>query len=127
MHSSTRLDRGRLRSLLSAIEAEGGQCLGNDKPVSMTKTTTFSVDGDQAVRLPAEFRFDGLVVHVRRDEFTGDVVLSRQPAQSSPSLRWADFMALRAELGPLADDLLADIRPSMRAHDGDACAGKPLP
>lgn len=105
----------------------GGQCLGNETPASMTKATTFFVDGDQAVRLPAEFRFDGPVVHVRRDELTGDVVLSVQPAQSSPPLRWADFMALRAELGPLPDDLLADIRQGMWAHDGDACTGNPLP
>jgi len=33
----------------------------------------------QAVRLPAEFRFEGKEVFVRRDPATGDVVLSRKP------------------------------------------------
>ena len=33
----------------------------------------------QAVRLPAEYRFEGTEVFVRRDPVTGDVVLSRKP------------------------------------------------
>lgn len=33
----------------------------------------------QAVRLPAEYRFEGTEVFVRRDPTTGDVVLSRKP------------------------------------------------
>jgi antitoxin VapB len=34
----------------------------------------------QAVRLPAEFRFEGKEVFIRRDEESGDVILSRKPA-----------------------------------------------
>ena len=34
----------------------------------------------QAVRLPAEFRFPGAEVYVRRDPATGDVILSRHPS-----------------------------------------------
>ena len=34
----------------------------------------------QAVRLPAAFRFDVSEVYVRRDPATGDVILSRYPA-----------------------------------------------
>jgi len=33
----------------------------------------------QAVRLPAEYRFDGSEVFVRRDPVTGNVILSRRP------------------------------------------------
>ncbi len=33
----------------------------------------------QAVRLPAEFRFDSSEVFVRRDPLTGDVILSQKP------------------------------------------------
>jgi antitoxin VapB len=39
----------------------------------------FMNGGSQAVRLPAEFRFEGDEVYARRDERTGDVVLSSQP------------------------------------------------
>jgi antitoxin VapB len=38
-----------------------------------------------AVRLPAEFRFEGTEVFVRRDARTGDVILSRRPES------WASF------------------------------------
>lgn len=48
--------------------------------------------GSQAVRLPAEFRFEGCSeVYIRRDTVTGEVILSQQPASHS----WADFFALR--------------------------------
>lgn len=70
----------------------------------MTKTARlFSNGGSQAVRLPAEFRFDGDLVYVRRDSLTGDVILSSRPRSS-----WREFMALRAQLGPLTEDLLPD-------------------
>jgi antitoxin VapB len=42
----------------------------------------------QAVRLPAEFRFAGAEVFVRRDPATGDVILSRRPES------WQDFFDL---------------------------------
>lgn len=68
--------------------------------------------GSQAVRLPAEFRFDGDVVYVRRDERTGDVILSSRPRKS-----WAEFMALRAQLGPVPDDFLAVREQSTQTRD----------
>ena len=49
----------------------------------------FMNGGSQAVRLPAEFRFSGDEVYVRRDPLTGDVVLS------SKLDSWVDFFALR--------------------------------
>jgi antitoxin VapB len=33
----------------------------------------------QALRLPAEYRFEGTEVYIRRDEETGDIVISRRP------------------------------------------------
>jgi antitoxin VapB len=41
----------------------------------------------QAVRLPAEYRFDSPEVYIRRDPQTGDVILSRKPAT------WEGFFA----------------------------------
>jgi antitoxin VapB len=47
----------------------------------MTSRTAkiFTTGRSQAVRLPAEFRFEGSEVFVRRDPRTGDVILSRKP------------------------------------------------
>ncbi|RJF70201.1 antitoxin [Rhodopseudomonas palustris] len=47
----------------------------------MTSRTAkiFTTGRSQAVRLPAEFRFEGSEVFVRRDPKTGDVILSRKP------------------------------------------------
>ncbi len=40
----------------------------------------FQTGRSQAVRLPAAYRFDTKEVFVRRDEATGDVILSRRPS-----------------------------------------------
>jgi antitoxin VapB len=55
----------------------------------------------QAVRLPAEFRFEGSEVHVRRDPKTGDIILSRRPDS------WGDFFELLKTL-EIPDDFMAD-------------------
>jgi len=55
----------------------------------------------QAVRLPANFRFPGTEVYVRRDSVTGDVILSRRPDS------WQDFFDLVDTLD-LPDDFMAD-------------------
>jgi antitoxin VapB len=39
----------------------------------------FKNGASQAVRLPAQFRFQGSEVYATRDDITGDVVLSNQP------------------------------------------------
>lgn len=58
-----------------------------------TKTAKlFTNGGSQAVRLPAEFRFESVdEVYVRRDQVTGEIVLSAKP----PSSSWTEFFALR--------------------------------
>jgi antitoxin VapB len=55
----------------------------------------------QAVRLPAEYRFEGAEVYVRRDPATGNVILSRHPDS------WQDFFALMKKT-EVPDDFLAD-------------------
>ena len=54
----------------------------------------------QAVRLPAEFRFDGDEVFIRKDEASGDVILSYKSAS------WDDFYKLADQGVP--DDFMDD-------------------
>ena len=70
-----------------------------------TKTAKLFFDGEsQAVRLPAEFRFErSEEVYVRRDSVTGDVILSATPPRST----WADFFALRDQAG-VPQDFMAE-------------------
>ena len=44
------------------------------------KAKIFTTGRSQAVRLPAAFRFDTKEVFIERDPRTGDVILSRKPA-----------------------------------------------
>lgn len=84
----------------------------------MTRTATmrtaklFTSGGSQAVRLPAEYRFEASEVFVHRDGLTGDVILSSCPRSS-----WAEFEALRIELGPLPSDFLAHREQPSEARD----------
>lgn len=50
----------------------------------------FKNGASQAVRLPAEFRFEGEEVYATRDGATGDVVLSSQPGVNA----WNEFFEL---------------------------------
>ncbi len=59
----------------------------------------FKNGASQAVRLPAEFRFDGDEVYVTRDDATGDVVLSNRPGAKA----WREFFALLHEIDVPAD------------------------
>lgn len=49
----------------------------------------FRNGGSQAVRLPAEFRFEGDEVYVTRNEATGDVTLSKKSREAF----WEDLFA----------------------------------
>ena len=67
----------------------------------MSQTAKLFRNGrSQAVRLPAEFRFPGSEVYVRRDPATGDVILSRRPDS------WQDFFDLTDKID-FPDDFLA--------------------
>lgn len=63
----------------------------------------------QAVRLPADFRFNGSEVYVRRDPATGDVILSRRPDS------WKDFFDLVDTLD-IPNDYMSnrDLRPAQK-------------
>lgn len=70
-----------------------------------TKTARlFNNGGSQAVRLPAEFRFEGDEVYVRRDERTGDVILSRKAGWST----WAEYLELRNRGEAVPAEFMAD-------------------
>ena len=69
-----------------------------------TKTAKIFKNGaSQAVRLPAEYRFPETQVFIRRDDLTGDVVLSGRPGggvwreffENCPAGEPSEFMANR--------------------------------
>ena len=59
----------------------------------MTRTAKLFMNGrSQAVRLPAEFRFEGDEVLIRKDPQSGEVILSEKPAKPS---NWNSFIEAR--------------------------------
>ncbi|HEX9870630.1 MAG TPA: AbrB/MazE/SpoVT family DNA-binding domain-containing protein [Candidatus Tectomicrobia bacterium] len=64
----------------------------------MTKAKLFRTGGSQAVRLPAEFRFEGDEVDIRRDAATGDVVLSKPIASWDEYFAWVRTLKLPQDL-----------------------------
>jgi len=83
----------------------------------MTSRTAkiFTTGRSQAVRLPAEFRFEGTEVFVRRDPKTGDVILSRKPES------WDGLFELYKD--QVADDFLGLADRSQRSQDRDPFEG----
>jgi antitoxin VapB len=65
----------RINAINASRESAGGAAMGN--PTRTAKL--FTTGRSQAVRLPREFRFEGSEVFVRRDQKTGNVILSRKP------------------------------------------------
>jgi antitoxin VapB len=57
----------------------------------------------QAVRLPAEFRFDGSEVFATRDDVTGDIVLSDRPGAKV----WRGFFEMMRSID-VPDEFMAD-------------------
>ncbi len=57
----------------------------------------FMTGRSQAVRLPAEYRFDCKEVYIHRDPLTGNLILSKQPDS------WDDYFQLVAKLNPPQD------------------------
>jgi antitoxin VapB len=56
----------------------------------MQTAKIFQNGRSQAVRLPAEFRFEGDEVLIRRDAASGDIVLSSKPASLDAFFRLRD-------------------------------------
>jgi antitoxin VapB len=65
------------------------------------KAKVFMSGRSQAVRLPADFRFDCDEVYIRRDPDTGDVILSKKTGS------WADFFELMETID-VPHDFMAD-------------------
>ena len=63
----------------------------------------FANGRSQAVRIPLEFRFSGKEVYIRRDEQSGDVILSERPDLTD---FWREYFATPS--APGAEDLLAN-------------------
>lgn len=79
----------------------------------MPKTAKLFMNGrSQAVRLPSEFRFPGREVYIRKDETTGDIILSKH------SDSWSDFFKLRDALGGAEPEFMEGINdPSLKPED----------
>lgn len=84
----------------------------------MTSRTAkiFTTGRSQAVRLPAEFRFEGGEVYVRRDPKSGDVILSRKPDS------WEGLFELYGK-DEVAPDFMGPIDRSQPAQDRDPFEG----
>jgi len=68
----------------------------------MPRTAKLFTNGrSQAVRLPADLRFEGTEVFIRQDPKTGDVILSRRPES------WDSFFKLRDEAN-IPEDFMSD-------------------
>ena len=78
----------------------------------MARTAKLFRNGrSQAVRLPADLRFEGDAVFIRRDFRTGDVILSRRPGSWKSFFELVDrqdvpkdFMSDRADRPPQKRD-----------------------
>lgn len=83
----------------------------------MADTAKIFINGrSQAVRLPAEYRFDASEVYIRRDPVTGDVILSSRPSD------WEGlFEALEAADFP--GDFLSPEERAQGEQDRDPLAG----
>lgn len=82
----------------------------------MPRTAKLFTNGrSQAVRLPAEFRFEGKEVFIRRDPKTGDVILSKKPVD------WSGFLDALKQ-APLPEDFLSPEERATGPHDRDPLA-----
>lgn len=83
----------------------------------MSQTAKLFTNGrSQAVRLPAAYRFEGTEVYIRRDPETGDVILSRKPAD------WDDFFAA-LEGADVPADFLDEKERGQEAQERDPLEG----
>lgn len=72
----------------------------------------FTTGGSQAVRLPADFRFDASEVYIWKDAVTGNVTLSARAPDD-----WDSFAALRDSLGAAPADFLVDRDQATESRD----------
>jgi len=83
----------------------------------MNQVAKLFINGkSQAVRLPVAYRFDTKEVFIRRDPETGDVILSRKPAD------WDDFLSAIQGIDVPADFMSKEERTHV-TQDRDPFAG----
>jgi len=83
----------------------------------MGQTAKLFTNGrSQAVRLPAAFRFSGKEVFIRKDEKTGDVVLSEKPTD------WQGFFEVMKGVD-VPDDFLSPEERAQGEHRPDPFEG----
>jgi antitoxin VapB len=85
----------------------------------MTKAKLFTTGGSQAVRLPAEFRFEGEEVDIRRDPITGDVVLSKPLASWEDYFDWVRTLDLPADFVTKREQPPDDLRDKLARRRRD--------
>lgn len=73
--------------------------LGEDKMSEIQKAKLFKNGGSQAIRIPAQWRFEEDEVFVRFDEDRKELIISK----SNPA-PMARFFALLEKLGPISED-----------------------
>lgn len=82
--------------------------------MSVTHTAKlFKNGGSQAVRLPAEFRFEGDEIYIYRDEKTQDIILSKRPGARV----WEEFFEFMKTVD-VPEDFMKD-RPMNRISTKD--------
>jgi antitoxin VapB len=69
------------------------------------KAKVFKTGRSQAIRLPKAFRFDVTEVFIRKDEASGDVILS---AKSPEFKTWAEFFQAVRDIPEEERNLLPD-------------------
>lgn len=69
-----------------------------ESKTTMKKVKLFKNGASQAVRLPAEFRFEGSEIYATRDNETGNVTLSQTEPKSTG--RWDEFLKAVALVDP---------------------------
>jgi antitoxin VapB len=86
---------------------------------AMKKAKLFTTGGSQAVRLPAEFRFEGNEVDIRRDPVTGEVVLSKPNASWDEYFDWVRTLDIPDDLLGKRDQPKDDLRDPLRRPKRD--------
>lgn len=89
----------------------------------MSKAKVFMSGGSQAVRLPAEFRFDTQEVDVRRDPLTGEIVLSKSLATWDDYFAWVRSLDLPSDAFANREQLVDDFRDPFAAVAGPTAKG----
>jgi len=85
----------------------------------MPRAKLFTTGGSQAVRLPAEFRFEGKEVDIRRDPVTGELILSKPNVSWDEYFDWVRTLDLPADFLGKRDQPKDDLRDPFRGRKRD--------